>query len=51
MDVKLLSGVLEVEINGINLKDSAEKNFKVINNSLLEHKVLIFKNQDITPEE
>ena len=51
MDVKLLSGALGAEVSGINLKDSSEKNFKVINNLLLEHKVIFFRNQTITPEE
>jgi len=51
MDVKLLSGALGAEVSGINLKDSSEKNFKVINNFLLEHKVIFFRNQKITPKE
>jgi taurine dioxygenase len=42
MDIKLLSGALGAEINGINLKDSSDKNFKVINDLLLEHKVIFF---------
>ena len=51
MQVKLLSGVLGAEIDGINLKDISAKNFKVINNLLLEHKVLFLRNQHITSEE
>ena len=51
MNVKLLSGALGAEVSGINLKDSSEKNFKIINNLLLEHKVIFFRNQKITPEE
>ena len=51
MVVKLLSGALGAEVSGIDLKDSSEKNFKVINNLLLEHKVIFFRNQKITPEE
>jgi len=51
MNLKLLSGALGAEVNGIDLKDSSEKNFKVINDLLLEHKVLFFRNQNITPEE
>ena len=45
MDVELLSGALGAEISGIDLKDSSEKNFKVINKLLLEHKVIFFRNQ------
>ena len=51
MDIKLLSGALGAEINGINLKDSSNKNFKKINDLLLEHKVIFFRNQEITTEE
>ena len=51
MDIKLLSGALGAEIDGIDLKNSSEENFKVINNLLLEHKVVFFRNQKITPEE
>jgi taurine dioxygenase len=51
MQVKLLSGALGDEINRINLKNISAKNFEVINNLLLEHKVLFFRNQNITSEE
>ena len=51
MNTKLLSGSLGAEIDGIDLKDSSEENFKVINNLLLEHKVIFFRDQHITPEE
>ena len=51
MDVKLLSGALGAEIEGINLKDSSVKNFNLINKLLLEHKVLFFRDQNITSDE
>jgi len=51
MKVKLLSGALGAEISGIDLKDSSKDNYKKINNLLLEHKVIFFRNQDITHEE
>ena len=51
METELLSGALGAEIRGVDLKDSSEKNFKIINNLLLEHKVIFFRNQKITPEE
>jgi len=51
MDIKLLSGALGAEIKGVSLKDSSDKNFKIINNLLLEHKVIFFRNQEITTEE
>ena len=51
MDAKLLSGALGAEIEGIDLKNSSKENFQIINNLLLEHKVIFFRNQKITPEE
>ena len=51
MDIKLLSGALGAEVNGIDLKDTSDKNFKIINDLLLEHKVIFFRNQPLTPEQ
>ncbi len=51
MDIKLLSGALGAEVQGVNLKDSSKENFKIINNLLLEHKVIFFRDQNITCEE
>ena len=51
MDVKLLSGALGAEIGGINLKDTSIENFRRINKLLLEHKVIFFRNQNITAED
>ena len=51
MEVKLLSGALGAEIKGIDLKDTSDQNFKKINDLLLEHKVIFFRDQKITEEE
>jgi taurine dioxygenase len=51
MQVKLLSGALGAEIRGVSLKDASEKNFDEINNLLLEHKVIFFRNQNISSKE
>ena len=51
MDIKLVSGALGAEIDGVDLKDTSAKNFKTINNLLLEHKVVFFRNQNISSEE
>jgi len=51
MDIRLLSGALGAEISGIDLKDTSLENFKKINKLLLEHKVIFFRNQNITSEE
>ena len=46
MDIKLLSGALGAEISGVDLKDTSLKNFEIINNLLLEHKVIFFPEED-----
>ena len=51
MDIKLLSGALGAEIDGIDLKDTSKENFNKINKLLLEHKVIFFRKQNITAEE
>ncbi len=51
MEINLLSGALGAEVKDINLKDSSDKNWEVINNLMLEHKVLFFRDQNITSEE
>ena len=51
MNISLLSGALGAEVNGVNLKDTSQENFKKINNLLLEYKVLFFRDQNITAEE
>ena len=47
MNIKLLSGALGAEVNGINLKDSSDKNFKIINDLLLEHKVIFLETRKL----
>jgi len=51
MEVKLLSGALVAEIKGKHLKHTSDKNFNEINDLLLEHKVIFFRDQKITEEE
>ena len=51
MDIKLLSGALGAEIFDVDLKDTSDENFKKINDLLLEHKVIFFRDQKITEEE
>ena len=47
----MLSGALGAEVSGINLKDSSFENWNKINDLLLEHKALFFRDQNITSEE
>ena len=51
MEINLLSGALGAEISGIDLKDSSKENCNKINNLMLEHKVVFFRNQNISAEE
>ena len=51
IDVKLLSGALGAEINGIDLTDVSDENFKKVNDLLLEHKVIFFRDQPLTTEQ
>ena len=51
MEIKLLSGALGAEVNGIDLKNSSNENCLKINKLLLENKVLFFRDQNISPEE
>ena len=41
MKINLISGALGAEISGLDLKDSSEENWNVINQLLLEHLSLI----------
>ena len=51
MEIKLLSGALGAEIKGIDLTDISDENFKIINDLLLEHKVIFFRDQLLTEEQ
>ena len=51
MEINLLSGALGAEIKGINLKDTSTENWKKINSLMLEHKVVFFRDQDISSNE
>ena len=50
-ETKLLSGALGAEIKGIDLTDISDENFKKINDLLLEHKVIFFRDQPLTAEQ
>ncbi len=51
VETKLLSGALGAEIKGIDLTDLSNDNFKKINDLLLEHKVIFFRDQPLTAEQ
>ena len=50
MNVDLVSGALGAEVNDFDLNYLSNKNFKEVNNLLLEHKVIFFRNQILTQE-
>ncbi len=45
MKISLTSGALGAEVEGIDLKNSSKENFSKINELLLEHKVIFFRDQ------
>ena len=51
IDVKPLSGYVGAEINGINLKQISEEQFKEIKIAFGEYGVIFFRNQKLLPEE
>ena len=51
MKINILSGALGAEILNFSLNTITNDNFKILNDLLLEHKVVFFRDQNITPEE
>ena len=50
MELKLISGALGAEVSGIDLtKDTDVATYKLIRDLLVEHEVLFFRDQDVTP--
>ena len=47
-EIKLLSGALGAEIKGVDLTDISDENFTKINDLLLEHKVIFFRDQPLS---
>ena len=50
MNVDLVSGALGAEVNNFDLNSLSNKNFEEVNNLLLEHKVVFFRDQSLTLE-
>ena len=50
MNLDLVSGALGAEVNNFDLNSLNNKNFEEVNNLLLEHKVIFFRNQSLTLE-
>ena len=51
MNIELSSGACGAEIEGLDLKNSSEKNIEVIKSLLFEHKVIFFRNQNLAHAE
>ena len=51
MEINLISGALGAEVKGLDLKDSTSENWDKINQLMLEHKVLFFREQEISSQE
>jgi len=50
MNIDLVSGALGAEVNNFDLNSLSNKNFEEINKLLLEHKVIFFRNQNLSLE-
>ena len=51
MNIELSSGACGAEIEGLDLKNTSEKNIEVIKSLLFEHKVIFFRNQNLAHAE
>ena len=51
MEINILSGALGAEVSGFNLNTITQDNFEKLNTLLLEHKVIFFRDQNISSEE
>ena len=51
IEVKPLAGALGAEIGGVDLKHVDDETFSEIRSAWLEHLVVFFRNQKITPQE
>ena len=51
MNIELLSGACGAEIKGIDLKNTSKNNIKIIKDLLFQHKVIFFRNQEITQQQ
>ena len=51
IEVKPIAGALGAEIHNVNLKTLSDEEFEEIRTAWLEHLVIFFRNQDITPDE
>jgi taurine dioxygenase len=51
IEVKPIAGALGAEVSGVNLADVDDDTFEEIKDAWLEHLVIFFRNQTITPEQ
>ena len=47
--IEKISGAVGAEISGIQIEDICKHDFKLVNNALLDHGVIYFRRQNITP--
>ena len=51
MDIHPLTGFVGAEITGVNLAQTSKEEIQAIKEAWLKHKVLVFRDQDITRQE
>jgi taurine dioxygenase len=51
IEVKKIAGSLGAEIHNVDLRSLDDSTAKDIRQALLDHKVVFFRNQDLSPEE
>ena len=47
--IEKISGAVGAEISGIQIEDICKHDFKLVNNALLDHGVIYFRRQNISP--
>ena len=51
IQVKKIAGSLGAEIHNVDLRNISEATAKIIRQAWLDHKVIFFRDQDLTPDE
>lgn len=50
VEIRKLTGSIAAEVSGVDLNNVDDASFRTIRSAILEHGVLVFRDQDLTPE-